>query len=65
MQIPIGQLKSKKTVYCSICGCSLTRNASELVYSKDASEIQKAKEKMAAKLNAEYTCKICKSIAKD
>lgn len=59
---PIGQLKSKKTVYCNICSQSLTRKASVLVYSQD--EVENAKKELTLKLNKEYTCKICTSIAK-
>ena len=59
---PIGQLKSKKTVYCTICSQSLTRKATVLVYSKD--EVENAKKELSLKLNKEYTCKICSSIIK-
>jgi hypothetical protein len=56
----IGLLKSQKTVYCTICSSSYTRKSQELIYSKE--EIENAKEKLTLKLNAEYTCKVCKSI---
>jgi len=59
---PIGQLKSKKTVCCTICSQSLTRKATVLVYSKD--EVENAKKELALKLNKEYTCKVCVSIVK-
>jgi len=59
---PIGQLKSKKTVYCSICSQSLTRKATFLVYSQE--EVEGAKKELTLKLNKEYTCKICSSIVK-
>lgn len=58
----IGQLKSKKTVYCTICSQSLTRKATVLIYSQE--EVEKAKKELSLKLNKEYTCKICSSIAK-
>lgn len=57
---PIGLLKSKKTIYCSICSSSYIRKSQELIYSQE--EIELAKEKLSLKLNAEYTCKVCKSI---
>lgn len=57
---PIGLLKSKKTVYCSVCSSSYTRKSQEFIYSKE--EVEDAKAKLTLKLNAEYTCKVCKSI---
>jgi hypothetical protein len=59
---PIGQLKSKKTVYCAICSQSLIRKATVLIYSKE--EVESAKKELSFKLNKEYTCKICSSILK-
>jgi len=58
----IGQLKSKKTVYCTICSQSLTRKATVLVYSQE--EVDSAKKELTLKLNKDYTCKICASIVK-
>lgn len=57
---PIGQLKTKKIVYCTICSQSLTRKSSVFVYSQD--ELENAKKELTLKLNKKYTCKICKSI---
>jgi len=59
---PIGVLKAQNTVYCSVCGSSYTRKSQEFIYSKE--QIETTKEKLTVKLNAEYTCKICKSILK-
>lgn len=61
----IGQLKTKKTVYCSVCSQSLNRNVSVLIFNNTPEEISKAKIELDIKANAEYTCKICKSILKD
>jgi len=60
----IGQLKSKKTVYCSVCGQSLTRKTSVLVYENNPTAIEKAKLELSKKSNEKYTCRICKSILK-
>jgi len=62
---PLGQLKSKVTKHCTVCGCSTRRNITEYVYSKSPEAIQEAKNKIQAKANKEYTCRVCKSIKKD
>lgn len=59
---PIGQLKTSKTVYCTICSQSLTRKASVLVYSQE--EVEKAKSELKLKLSKDYTCRVCASILK-
>lgn len=60
----IGQLKVKKTVYCTLCGCSNTRNIAENIFANTTEEIEKAKKQLTLKANKEYTCNICKSILK-
>ena len=62
---PIGQIKSKVTVNCDICGCSAKRNLKVFVYEKTPIAIQEAKEEIKAKAQKKYTCRICKSIQKD
>lgn len=58
----IGQLKTKVTVYCEICGCSHTRNISEYVYENTESEKERAKKVIIEKAKKPYTCRICKSM---
>lgn len=62
---PIGQLKSKVTVYCTICGQSHRRSLKINIYENTPEEIEKAKEELTAKAKKEYTCRICKSIIND
>lgn len=62
---PIGQLKSKTTVYCTVCGESHTRNLKAYVYENTPEEIEKAKAELTAKAKKEYTCRICKTIKRD
>jgi len=64
-QNPIGQLKSKVTVYCTICNCSQKRNLKAYVYQNTLEKIQEAKNELKAKASKKYTCRICKSILKD
>lgn len=59
---PIGQLKTKKTVYCDICGCKHIRNLKIDIYENTPQEIEKAKIKLSSRANAKYTCKVCKYI---
>ena len=58
----IGQLKTKKTVYCTICSSSLSRNLAINVYENTPEAIDLAKLKLTEKANKPYTCRICKSI---
>jgi len=62
---PIGQLKSKVTVYCTVCGQSHRRSLNVNVYENTPEEIEKAKAEIAVKAKKEYTCRICKTIIKD
>lgn len=62
---PIGQLKSKAKVYCTVCGESHTRNLKAYVYENTPEAIEKAKAELTAKAKKEYTCRICKKITKD
>jgi hypothetical protein len=64
-RILIGQLKSKVTVYCTVCGQSHRRSLKVDVYENTPEEIEKAKVQLTAKANKDYTCRICKSIIKD
>jgi len=64
-QRPIGQLKSKVTVYCETCGCSSKRNLKEFVYENTPKNIKEAKDKLKVKSEKKYSCRICKSIKKD
>jgi hypothetical protein len=59
---PIGQLKAKAKAYCTICGCSTSRNLIANVYENTPTAIQKAKEEIKQKSSKKYTCRICKSI---
>lgn len=61
---PIGQLKSKVTVYCTICGCNHKRNLKTNVYANTPEKIEEAKAELKVKADKEYTCRICKSIIK-
>lgn len=58
----IGILKSKKKVFCEICGSSYNRNLKVSIYEHTENAIEKAKLKLTKKATAEYICKICKSI---
>lgn len=60
----IGQLQTKKTVYCEICGCSRVRNISVKVFENTEEKIESAKNKLREKANAKYICRICKTIIK-
>lgn len=60
----IGLLKSKKKVTCTICTDSITRVMTEKVFSKNDSEVSRAKESLTKRLNKPYTCKVCKDIVK-
>lgn len=62
---PIGQLKSKATVYCTVCGQSHTRSLKVNVYDRTPETIEKAKAELTEKAKKEYTCRICKTITKD
>lgn len=62
---PIGELKTTKKVYCTICSSSITRNLKINVFQNTPEAIQEAKISLAKKANAKYTCKVCKSILKD
>ena len=53
-QRPIGQLKSKVTVYCETCGCSSKRNLKELVYENTPEKIKEAQDKLKVKAEKEY-----------
>jgi len=61
----IGQLKSKVTKHCTICGCSTKRNLTAYVYENTPEEIERAKKEINEKAAKKYTCGICKSIEKD
>lgn len=63
-QRPIGQLKSKVTVYCTICGCDHRRSLKTNVYENAPEKIEEAKAKLKVRAAKEYTCRICKSIIK-
>ena len=58
----IGQLKSKVKVYCTICGCSHTRNLTVNIFNNNAEEIATAKLQILENSKKDYTCRICKSI---
>ena len=60
----IGQLKSKKTVYCTICNDSLKRNLVVNIFQNTPEAIEAGKSELVLKANKPYTCKICKSILK-
>ena len=62
---PIGQLKSKITVHCTICGCSSNRSLKANVYENTPAKIEEAKSELKVKAEKEYTCRICKSIVKE
>jgi len=62
---PIGQIKTSKTVYCEVCGCSHKRNVKAFVYENTTESINKAKVELTSKINKEYTCRICKSITRE
>ena len=59
---PIGQVKCKTTVYCTICGESHTRKSKAFVYENTPESIEQAKKELTTKANKEYTCRICKTI---
>jgi len=61
----IGQLKSKVTKHCTICGCSTKRNLTADVYENTPTEIDRAKQEIKDKAAKKYTCRICKSIERD
>ena len=61
----IGQLKSKVTKHCTICGSSTRRKLIAEVYENTPTEIERAKQEIKDKAAKEYTCRICKSIARD
>ena len=60
----IGQLKAKKTVYCTICNDSLNRNLVVNIFQNTPEAIEKSKSELTIKANKPYTCRICKSILK-
>lgn len=62
---PIGQLKSKVTVYCTVCGQSHKRILNANVYENTSEAIEKVKAELTAKAKKKYTCRICKTITKD
>jgi len=62
---PIGELKSKATVYCSICGCEHTRKVNAFFYENTSEAIKTAREQLTSKGKKEYTCRICKNIQKN
>jgi hypothetical protein len=45
----IGQLKSKVTKHCTICGCSTRRNLTADVYENAPTEIERAKQEIKEK----------------
>ena len=59
---PIGQIKTKITVYCEICGCSYTRNLKSFIYENTPENIKMAKTELTKKATAKYICRICKTI---
>ncbi len=61
----IGQLKSKVTKHCTICGCSTRRNLTADVFENTPTEIERAKQEIKEKAAKKYTCRICKSIERD
>ena len=61
----IGQLKSKVTKQCTICGCSTRRNLTADVFENTPTEIERAKQEIKEKAAKKYTCRICKSIERD
>jgi len=60
---PIGQLKSKVTAYCTICGCDHRRSLKANVYENTPEKIEEAKSELRVKAAKVYTCRICKSIS--
>ena len=62
MSNPIGQLKSKVSVYCSVCGQKHTRILQTDIFKNTEEELEKAKVELQKKAIKEYTCRICKTI---
>lgn len=65
MKTVIGQLKSKVTKYCTVCGCPTRRSLVVFVYENTTEKIDAAKQEIKDKAAQKYTCRICKSIEKD
>jgi len=65
MPNPIGQIKSKVTVYCSVCGQKHTRILKSDIFENTEAEIEKVKTDLTEKAEKEYTCRICKTIIKE
>lgn len=64
MANPIGQLKTKTTVNCTMCTSSLKRNVAIYVYENTPEAIKEAQFQLAQKIAKPYTCRICQSIQK-
>tara|TARA_R100001244_G_C5077170_1_gene112928 strand:+ start:302 stop:517 length:216 start_codon:yes stop_codon:yes gene_type:complete len=62
---PIGQLKSKITVHCTVCGCSNRRTLKVDVYENTPEKIEEARNELKIKAAKKYTCRICKTITKE
>lgn len=58
----IGQIKTKKQVYCEICGSKYVRTISVGVEANTPEAIDAAKAAATKKVLAPYTCRICQSI---
>ena len=62
MSKPIGQLKTKYSVYCSVCGQKHTRILKTDIFENTEEEFEQAKIELQKKANKDYTCRICKTI---
>jgi len=58
----IGQLKSKVTLNCEICGCKTKRVVTANLFVNTIADIERAKSEIILKAEKKYTCRICKSI---
>lgn len=62
---PIGALRGKVTVNCTICGCSRKRKIEAFVYENTAEGKAEATKEYRDKSSKEYTCRVCKSIKRE
>ena len=58
----IGQLKSKVTLNCEICGCKTKRTVTANIFENTDMDKERAKNEIILKAKKKYTCRICKSI---
>lgn len=62
---PVGVLKGKASINCSICSDTYIRRSKVNIYTGSNEEIEQAKQILSDRMNKKYTCKVCKSIIKD